>query len=310
MSRTGWRRLGEDQETTALGKKMPQTDDEWLTHVLNIHGLFLEKYIRKTADEMQMQQECFVRAQSFGIPGGEVDLWLLAFQEDVGQLVASCVIECKKHEPSLSRWIFFEADSRGTKRAAEVPWFSDIYWDESNELQSGRVVLRPSVFDPAVSVTFDAHEVRSSYPRKDAAVTKTGTARIQDAILQLRKGVAWTQETERLRQNQQGAAKRWRAVAGVPIVVTTARLSVASIDDSLLDHTGDLPLEGGIRTRDVPWVLYGHPNPDAELTPRMLAPRAEFEGEARFWCFVVRAEKFRELILQLKQWRAFRGEME
>src|SRR5262245_18165092 len=101
------------------GKPHPQTDDDWTTHALNIHGDFFQSWceneLRNNPLWRVVQAECPVEYSRVGgqyeTAQSRLDIWV---REEYANAQCSYVIECKKHNLELVDWVFFPKFSEGT----------------------------------------------------------------------------------------------------------------------------------------------------------------------------------------------------
>jgi hypothetical protein len=94
----------------------PSADDQKTVHALNIHGTFFERWCYWAVSEQSPQWavktanypvEVTPSASSGRGRESALDIWAQYAAPDFGNNIFSLLIECKKHNPELARWIFF-----------------------------------------------------------------------------------------------------------------------------------------------------------------------------------------------------------
>ena len=95
---------------------MPQSQEDWTVHSLNIHGVFFERRCRLAVSETP---DWRVLATNYPVEfpppngpwrgkEGSLDIWARREQNDL--VVTDVLIECKKANPDFVNWIFFPSD--------------------------------------------------------------------------------------------------------------------------------------------------------------------------------------------------------
>src|SRR3989442_8216422 len=97
-----------------MSQQIPATDEEWMTHVLNIHGTpfehLCEHHLRQSADWTFKSSRYPVEFPPSYTPqvsltkNGELDLWGTCTPPG---LKIELLVECKKNNPDFTDWVFF-----------------------------------------------------------------------------------------------------------------------------------------------------------------------------------------------------------
>jgi hypothetical protein len=170
--------------------KQPQTDDEWTTHVLNIHGTFFQQWCM---DTVKQSPPWVLKASDYPVAypplphrleSKESALDVMA-QFQAGDKFITLLIECKKNNPDLSRWIFFPLDSAANDQAMKYRQFNMLggdgthIWRSQSSLASFATIRGRLCADP--------REVKAKYQgqQTNTNTTKTSNAAIGEAARQI-----------------------------------------------------------------------------------------------------------------------------
>src|SRR6185436_19631018 len=105
-------------------RQRPTTEDEWIIHALNIHGLFFERWCKQVVDDSPAWW-CASTHEPVEFPPGtgkesNLDLKaVLNFKEsaDGYSRFLTLPIERKKNNPDFIKWIFFpKTKTKGSGR--------------------------------------------------------------------------------------------------------------------------------------------------------------------------------------------------
>lgn len=292
---------------------LPNTQDEWTIHALNIHGVFFE---RRCVDAIVNTPNWKVLSTNYPVeyppPNGpwrgkesSLDIW--ARRDDDPNVIVDIFIECKKANPEFVNWVFFAkpdlqqptpfvfAKATNTPNPAEFgTWTSQIV------MQSGTTNL---------SISNDAREVRGDYVNKqNDKKTKTSNAAIQEAAYQVAlANRAIVHEESKLLDNARGSsdhpAPPWPAKAYVPIIVTTAnlfRVDFASSSTSL--GSGEIGLNEATLV-PIQSILYEYALPKhlqfSPAQPLEVLKSGNSDTFSRMHILVVHSEALSGLLLDL-----------
>src|SRR4051794_19913157 len=93
-------------------RSQPATEDEWIIHSINIHGVFFERWCQK---KISATFPWRVKSTNYPVEypppngplrGKESALDIRA-EIQLGDLLLTLTIECKKNNPDFVKWIFF-----------------------------------------------------------------------------------------------------------------------------------------------------------------------------------------------------------
>jgi hypothetical protein len=312
----------------------PQSDADGTIHALNIHGTFFERWCQQAIEDAEgwkVQSTNYPVQYPSGTPGArgaESKLDVRAYCEG-RHLRVTLLVECKKSNPELSNWVFFPG------RARERRMFSRIMPVSSEQLLVASIICGQTDASDGVwpvlegvrpvrqfaHVASDGRETRRSYlqaTKNSDRMTKTTKALIEDAARQ----VALARQSivdEDLRRAQSLAPVRsddtlltwwtrvgWCGHIYIPLIVTTARLSVCSFDGRDVDpETGELPLDKA-SLLDVPELLYEYPLPVSIQRPSDSLGEADGQGNvpeehARLDVVITQSLRFPAFLTELRR---------
>jgi hypothetical protein len=260
-----------------------RTNEEWTVHSMNIHGTFFERACRRVVTNTQGWQVISTNYPvEFPPPNGpwrgtESKLDIRAEYTNQEHKL-TLLIECKKHNPELTDWIFFptsETDVRSTVSTINI-----IYNDPLPEPSTTwNVQSLIGTFSGSYVLADDARETRGSYieyakqnglENMKRTITKTSSDAIETAAyhiaLATRAIVHEEQEySTALRDHAQSQrvlqVLPYRRQVLLPVIVTTAKLFVCVFDLAQIDiASGELPLDKA-RIVEYPSLLYRYALP-------------------------------------------------
>jgi hypothetical protein len=269
----------------------PSTEHDWTIHALNIHGAFFERW---AATAMVKQPDWRVRSTNYPVKippnpkvGGNESTIDIVAQRTTGDVLATLTVECKKNNPKLINWVFFRSL---TPRQVRVPTLAFGMYDIDQP--PGWYVVRRLV-EASQIVVDDGRETRSDYlsykDKKDK--TRTANAAINDGAYQVALGLQALVWEELYRAGAYDEASRtedlpervWTAQTFLPVVLTTARLKVASFEPEKVN-----PLSGEIRFEDVvlsdvPYLIYDYALPRHLQAANMRIEHLLTEDSVNLW---------------------------
>lgn len=308
----------------------PQTEEEWLTHVLNIHGNPFERLCRHnlqhspnwTVKHSRYPVEFPPSSMSMGqTKNSELDLW--GNHQSPG-IKIELLVECKKNNPEYIDWVFFPSENPTLPSArtlvyerldsASLPW--------ANTRQTLDLATN-------IVVTDDGRETKGNYQAKwqqsqngnqrqpPRDFTKTSNTAITDAAHQ----IALATQALLLRERNsmkappedKYAPSSWSQVF-LPLIVTTAKLWTCHFPVEKVDSiTGEVPLNE-VQYRKQPYlfftyalppILQYHPD-DVRFVPRS---DADWEQLARLSILVVQSAEFPGLLMHLSKMTKIAGKL-
>jgi hypothetical protein len=257
----------DERITRSLLNRSPKTNDEWIIHALNIHGFPFERkcqeIVSKTGNITLVSTNYPVKFPHIGGKESSADIWA-----ELGPRSKrlTLIIECKKHNPELARWIFFPKGYGQTQAAPSLPYLSTE--QRSNSYQGYYwfpQITAMNLLGPKMQLVNDAREVRESYlsfKGDDKKKTKTSSDTIQDAAHQVSLATQSIveEEAQKIASNIPGynvpVSQHF-----MPIIVTTARISICNFEPENVNLTnGELPFEN-VKLEEQPYLLYEYPLP-------------------------------------------------
>ena len=313
-----------------MSQHPPTTDQEWMTHVLNIHGTPFEHlcqhHLRQSPDWTLKSSRYPVEFPPSNTPqvaltkNGDLDLWGACSPPG---LTIELLVECKKNNPDYIDWVFFPISSPELPfpsiRALEYGYSAlglnaDARWSANRQTYS----LVPP---PNIALTDDGRETKGNYqtkwvqsqqngkqPPKD--FTKTSNAAITDAAYQIALATQAVLHKERRNQDARAAERIYPPPAVptvfLPLIVTTANLWTCQFSADKVDMvTGEVPFnEVHYQQQDylfftypLPPILQLHPGEDRSA----YRTDATWEELARFSILVVQSAAFPDLLTHLSK---------
>ncbi len=225
-----------------MSQQFPTTEEEWKTHVLNIHGTpfeqLCEHHLRQSADWQFKSSRYPVEFPPSYSPlvsqtkNSELDLWGLC--QSPG-LQIELLVECKKNNPDYTDWVFFFTTNpaplfpsirtlsyRSPGANPAVPWGAHCE----------TLYLAPP---PNTPITSDGREIKGDYQTRSQQnqnngkqLTKTSNAAITEAAYQIALATQALLHQER-RNREASAPERFYPMPPfrhvfLPLIVTTATL--------------------------------------------------------------------------------------
>ncbi len=308
----------------------PTNEEEWMTHVLNIHGTPFEHlcqyHLRQSPDWTFKSSRYPVEFPPSYTPqvsltqNSELDLWGTCNPPD---LKIELLVECKKNNPDYTDWIFFPTQyptppSLRTLEYIHLPRTGGSYWAPNRKTL---YLVTP----PNIAITDDGRETKGKYqPRwqesknekkngkmkADPNFTRTSNTAITDAANQIARATQALLNQER--RNQQVLAlgggqpiPTWHHVF-LPLVVTTANLWTCQFPAEKVDMvTGEIPFSE-VQYQQHPYLFFTYALPPI-LQFHTGDDRSEYrtDGEweqlARFSILVVQSAAFPGLLTHLSK---------
>jgi hypothetical protein len=276
-----------------MPQQPPATEEEWMTHVLNIHGTPFEHlcqyHLRQSSDWTFKSSRYPVEFPPSYSPlvsqtkTSELDLWGTC---NPPGLKIELLVECKKNNPDYSDWIFFPVryptlPSLRTLEYLNRPWESGNSWAPNQ-----KILYLVTPHD--IPTTDDGRETKGNYQARSQQsqnvrqrprdFTRTSNAAITDAANQIALATQALLHQERRNQEALAAGRVypipiWRHVF-LPLVVTTARLWTCQFPaDKVEITTGEIPLSEVqyqqhpylFFTYALPPILQFHPAPHFQI---------------------------------------------
>lgn len=306
-----------------MPQQHPATDQEWMTHVLNIHGTPFEHlcqyYLRQSPNWTFTSSRYPVEFPPSYSPlvsqtkNSELDLWGSC---QIPGLKIELLVECKKNNPDFTDWVFFP------DRYPSYPCIRSIeYIPSQKDNQTWEPHQQPFylVTPPSMVIADDGRETKGNYQAKWSQngakhpprdFTKTSNAAITDAANQIALATQALLHQERCNQEALALDKfhpmpPWRHIF-LPLVVTTAKLWTCSFPAEVVDrNTGEIPLNAAAYneypylffTYALPPILQFHPVEDRTA----YRTQAGWENRARFSVLIVQSTAFSDLLVHLSQ---------
>jgi len=168
----------------------PSSEDEWTIHVINIHGVFFERWCQKfIADTKDWKIKSTNYPVEFPRPNrllrGKESALDIRAERLHEKTLWTLLIECKKNNPDFVNWIFFPKPSSREKNAAFLLSTLQNVPDQTPYVRRGtRTPLGQFYF--SVPIADEARETRGSYiGYKKGDKTKTANAAISEAAYQV-----------------------------------------------------------------------------------------------------------------------------
>jgi len=296
-------------------KARPTSDQEWTIHVLNIHGIFFERWCQQTIQStpgfrvVSTNHPVEFPPPQNGICGKESALDIRAEHQNYLRLL-TLVIECKKNNPEYVNWIFFPSQSPHSLNRITVPVIQNKAL-EDNPTGWQVVTGLSNTYFQDFPFTDEARETRGAYQttsdqRNDRTKTKTSNAAISEAAYQVALATQSVLHDEIEKSSNQSNSinlMRWNMQAIIPIIVTSANLFTCNFDPSDVDpNTGEIPFDRAELTSH-PYLVYAYPLPRhlqylpsytvTYLTPQML------ELYKRMQIIVVHSSKLTDFLTKI-----------
>jgi hypothetical protein len=248
----------------------PQTDDDWIIHSINIHGIFFERWCEDViCSTPGLKVVSTNYPVEFPPPNG---LWrgkesALDLRAELrhDHLVATFIIECKKNNPDFVNWIFFPKG-----RAAEQRQFAlYVIRNQIKEDLSQRWNVQSQLFRSLRPATIfnEARETRTDYQSyTKGQKTKTSNAAITEAAYQVALATKAIVNEEAEHSKKRAAHNPippldYHTQLIVPCIVTTAKLYSCSFDPKDVDtERGEVPFKKAV-LQEMPFVVYEYPLP-------------------------------------------------
>ena len=304
----------------------PTNDEEWMTHVLNIHGTMFERLCQHS---IQQSPNWALKCSRYPVEfppsytpqvsqtkNSELDLWGIC---QCPGIKIELLVECKKNNSDYIDWVFFPTTPSMFPMIRTLKYQRPSY-NLTGPWQAERETLC-LVTPPSVPVADDGRETKGTYQARWQQLhngngkqtprdfTKTSNAAITEAAYQIALATQALLLQER-RNNDALAQKNqpipiWRQVF-LPLIVTTANLWTCQFPAEKVDSaTGEIPFNEVVYqkhpylffTYALPPVLQYHPA-DNQLEYKS---DEEWEQLARFPILVVQSAAFPDLLMHLSR---------
>lgn len=256
----------------------PTTEHEYRVHALNIHGTFFERLCQHIVAHSQGWN---VKSANYPVefppsngpfPGqaSALDIWA---EFKIGDNILTLPIECKKHNPELSNWIFFQDRRTELFFNGGAPSITEIENIPRQAPGSGweAQVAKKGWSGITYVCTDEAREVRSSYleyKKKNLdQLTKTASNSIGGACYQIALATHALINEQNLFSTALGNYQNppppmpYKRQVFLPVIVTTAKLFYCSFDASDVDvATGEIAYDKVV-IKELPYLLYEYPVP-------------------------------------------------
>jgi hypothetical protein len=279
----------------------PRTQHDWTVHSINIHGIFFERWCQQkvieapgwTLDSVNYPVE-FPPANG-PLRGKEsaLDIRASRMMDDVR---LTLLTECKKCNPDLVNWVFFEKPVQRSKPEFIVSQVQIVPGAAPGQRWGVAHIMR--TLSSNFTITDEARETRAGYLdwKSSTNKTKTSNAAIQDAAYQVSLAKQAIVHQEEMVFKNLTEQPKWRCKTYFPVIVTTARLFVAKFDAVDVD-----PASG-----EIPYAKASIEGCDAVVFEYTLPPHLQFGSEdfsatynegfvdtlTRLHTFVVQSEHF------------------
>jgi hypothetical protein len=315
----------------------PSSEEEWRTHVLNIHGTPFEHLCH---DLLQESPDWTVRSSRYPVEyppsfiadmalqtkNSELDLWGTTTRQDFG-IKIDLLVECKKNNPEYTDWVFFHP------RTDLCPLIQTIqFYEPRMHFRSGGVLppsglwsfrRKPLPLETNIITTDDGREIKEEYQIKwlEAAqkkqhslaknLMKTSNTAITDAAYQIAlatQAILFQETTnwnDQQKRDPQPLRLPWRQVF-LPVIVTTARLHTCYFSSTAVDvKTGNVSPDQ-VQYQEHPYLFFTYALPPAlQYQPDDSRAKYRSDGDreqlARFPILVVQSAKFSDLLTYLTQ---------
>ena len=226
-------------------------------------------------------------------------------------------IECKKHNPELSNWIFFQDRRTELLSNGGVPGITEIENIPRQAPNSGWEAQMTKKVWRGISYTCtdEAREVRSSYleyvkrGKNLDQLTKTASNSIGGACYQVALATQALINEQNLFSatlgNDQNPPRPmpYKSQVFLPVIATTAKLFYCSFDASDVDvATGEIAYDK-VEIKELPYLLYEYPVPRIlQHRPRELAQVIAanmYEQFVRMDILVVNSATFTDILSNL-----------
>lgn len=293
-------------------KPRPTTDDEWTIHVLNIHGLFFERWCQQTIRDTP---GLVVTSTNYpvefppprnGLRGRESALDIRAEHNDWHKRL-TLIIECKKNNPEFVNWVFSPPPSPKHSNSLSVPVIlnkslpdTPVGWEVKTNLT--RVYL------DSLQYADEARETKRAYQStpSDKSKTKTSNAAVSEAAYQvaLATQAIFLEEIENSSKRGKSANSTttmpWNMQAIIPVIVTSAHLFTCTFDPRDVDpSTGEIPHDKA-QLIEHPYLAFTYSLPRhlqyiSEEAAKNLSP-AQLDAYMRMQIMVVHSGKLNEFL--------------
>lgn len=254
----------------------PQSENDWIVHAINIHGLFFEKWCQKVVEDSgKWTLKSSQYPVEFPAPNGpwrgkESVLDILA-ESRIGTALLAMPIECKKANPEFVNWVFFEKQNAPKDTSMYINQVNnldkkprELGWTSTPQIQSVHSKVK-------IPIAEEGRETRANYSEykkthDPSKVTKTANNAITEASNQVALA---TQSifNEEMQYCQMLAGlntqenKPYEFSLFLPTIVTTAQLFLCKYDvNGVSSATGEIKYDKA-KLEQVPYLIYEYPLP-------------------------------------------------
>ena len=293
-------------------KQQPESEDEWIIHALNIHGLFLERWCKQVVEDAPAWR-CAATYEPVEFPpgGGKESNLDLRVVHDFNEAIDG--YSRLKNNPEFIKWIFFpKTKTNGGGRGPKT----DITAVRQIQIENTPSRLRP-FFRMALKqilsgliIADEAREVRGdyvSYKDKGGSSNKTKTA--NNAITEASRQIALaTQAIYRKAAEEIDISDSlqqkfpWAHQIFLPIIVTTAKLFSCQFDPKDVGSMSGEILFDKANLEEQKVLLFEYPLPvHLQLLPTVAgAPISHDERlYSRMDIMIVQSDYFPKLLQEL-----------
>jgi len=247
----------------------PQTQEEWAIHSINIHGTFFERWCRKTVSDSSYWELTATNypvefPPSNGPLQGKQSSLDIRADHFAQNRSMTLLIECKKNNPELIHWVFFQKYPPRTTPSANV-----FQLEIDTAVTGGEKSFAASIrqFTTRLFIADEGRETRGDYIeyKKQGKKTKTSNAAIDDAAFQVAlatRAIA-LERTSILKAlvGQQASGLPSSRQRILPIIVTTAELLACDFSPEDVDCTiGEIGYDKA-HLRRLPYLLFEYTLP-------------------------------------------------
>lgn len=246
----------------------PTTDEDWIIHSINIHGVFFERLcqtiingsgswrVTKTNYPVEFPPpHRSIRGQESALD--------IAAEHRSHRAEVVLLVECKKHNPEFVNWIFFP---KQRPSSTDIYFVQQITNSPSSQTQWDTFLSFEKKTE-GVIIADEARETRASYENyKRQDKTKTSNTAIADAARQVAlatQSIVFeeAQYSRMLSGREPGMQLPYHRKVFVPAIVTNARLLSCTFDPrDVSPRTGEIDFAKA-RLEEKPYLVYEYPIP-------------------------------------------------
>ena len=291
----------------------PTMNEDWTTHVLNIHGTFFERRCQQViarAKEWRIQSTNYpveFPATGHG-KASNLDIWAERY---LAKYALQLLVECKKNNPEYVDWIFFPTSPH--RPIKTTVWVLESRFVTFRTQGNNPYIPFPHLQELRTDLVIadEARETKGNYLsriKKDQQLTRTSNTAITEAATQIAlatQAILYQEEQTLKKYFQRNPVNHPVSLPPVflPVIVTTANLFTCDFQDVDVDlATGEIPFEKVV-LQSHSCLLYDYPVPHAlQRDPEemgMQYSRESLEEQARMSIIVVQSASFPTLLARL-----------